>query len=286
MQRLFSFRWDVDHPACVTDGLPRIRELCTGLGVSNTFFVNLGRSTNLRLWLGKLGRTREKLTDRQAVHLVRKIGWRRFATETLLGRPVGLSFVPELRALASDGHELGLHGGMDHVAWSRGFHETPDAELDADLETSHNLFLRHFGKPLGFTSPGFYSDERVMRALARYGYLYHGDSLEGAPRRSRVGDETLPHWTLPVTLKGPGTIPFLEYHGATGSSTDDTLSLLREHLTERRLVILYGHPCYEGVRIDILRRVFQTVLEAGFEFVTHGQIAARLEAGDDLGQAA
>ena len=51
--RLFAFRWDVDHRVCITDGLPRIRAVCRDFGVPNTFFVNLGRSTNLREWLGK-----------------------------------------------------------------------------------------------------------------------------------------------------------------------------------------------------------------------------------------
>ena len=52
--RLFSFRWDVDHRVCITDGLPRIRAVCRDFGVPNTFFINLGRSTNLREWLGRV----------------------------------------------------------------------------------------------------------------------------------------------------------------------------------------------------------------------------------------
>ena len=41
-------------------------------------FVNLGRSTNLRAWLGKgFERSREKLSDMEAVHLIHKTGWPR-----------------------------------------------------------------------------------------------------------------------------------------------------------------------------------------------------------------
>ena len=43
-ERLFAFRWDVDHRVCATDGLPRIRKVCRDFGVPNTFFVNMGRS--------------------------------------------------------------------------------------------------------------------------------------------------------------------------------------------------------------------------------------------------
>ena len=154
--RLFAFRWDVDHRVCVTDGLPRIRAVCRDFGVPNTFFVNMGRSTNLREWIGKgVTRSKAKLADREAVHLIKKTGWPRFLVETALSRPVGLSFVPEIQQLQAEGHELGLHGGMDHVIWSRRFHELPDEDLAADVDESYRHFVRHFGRPVGFSSPGF-----------------------------------------------------------------------------------------------------------------------------------
>jgi len=276
--RLFAFRWDVDHRVCITDGLPRIRAVCRDFGVPNTFFVNLGRSTNLREWLGKgLTRSKAKLADSDAVHLIKKTGWPRFLMETALSRPVGLKFVPEIQALQAEGHELGLHGGMDHVVWSRRFHQLPDEDLAADVDESYGHFVRHFGKPVGFSSPGFYSDERVMAMLDRYGFLYNGDGIGGEPRLATADGRTLRHWTIPVTLCGPRTIPFLEYHGARATPEAEVLRLLDEHLESRDHVVLYGHPCYEGVREGILRQVFARVVERGFRFVTLQTFAERLQ---------
>ncbi|MBA3258278.1 MAG: polysaccharide deacetylase family protein [Gemmatimonadales bacterium] len=261
----------------MTDGMPRIRAVCRDFGVPNTFFVNLGRSTNLREWLGKgVTRSKAKLADREAVHLIKKTGWPRFILETALARPVGLSFLPELHAFQAEGHELGLHGGMDHVIWSRRFHDLPDAELVADVEESYAHFVRHFGRPAGFSSPGFYSDERVMALLDRLGFTYNGDGIGGEPHRASAGGRELRHWTIPVTLSGPRTIPFLEYHGARDTPEAEMLGELRQHLESRDLVVLYGHPCYEGVREGILRKVFATALEHGFRFVTMQTVAERL----------
>jgi peptidoglycan/xylan/chitin deacetylase (PgdA/CDA1 family) len=277
-ERLFVFRWDVDHRVCVTDGLPRIRAVCRDFGVPNTFFVNMGRSTNLREWLGTgVARSKAKLADREAVHLIKKTGWPRFLLETALARPVGLSFVGALQALQEEGHELGLHGGMDHVVWSRRFHQLADEDLRADVEESYGHFVRHFGRPTGFSSPGFYSDERVMLLLDRLGFLYDGDGIGGEPTRATAGGRELRHWTIPVTLAGPRTIPFLEYHGALGTPEDQVLAELHRHLDARDHVILYGHPCYEGVRESLLRKVFGAVLERGFRFVTMQTIARRLQ---------
>jgi peptidoglycan/xylan/chitin deacetylase (PgdA/CDA1 family) len=265
---------------CITDGIPRIRSVCRDFGVPNTFFVNLGRSTNLREWVGKgMVRSRAKLADKDAVHLIQKTGWPRFLLETALARPVGLRFVPVLQALQHEGHELGLHGGMDHVVWSRRFHDLPDHVLEADVQESYSHFLRHFGKPAGFTSPGFYSDARVMRMVDRMGFSYDGDAIGGEPRRATADGRPLRHWTIPVTLSGPRTVPFLEYHGARRTPETEVLDELDRHLEERDLVVLYGHPCYEGVRDQVLRKVFALVVERGFRFATMQAVAARLEAG-------
>ncbi len=279
-ERLFVFRWDIDHRVCVTHGLPRIRSVCREFGVPNTFFVNMGRSTNLREWLGKgIARSKAKLGDKDAVHLIQKTGWPRFLLETALARPVGLNFLPVLQAMQTEGHELGLHGGMDHVIWSRRFHELPDEVLEADVEVSYGHFTRHLGTPAGFSSPGFYSDARVMRMLDRRGFTYDGDAIGGEPRPATADGRALRHWTIPVTLCGPRTVPFLEYHGARNTPEPQVMAALDEHLESRELVVLYGHPCYEGVRDDVLRTVFARVLERGFRFVTMEALAARLQAG-------
>lgn len=278
--RLFVFRWDVDHRVCLTDGVPRIRAVCRDFGVPNTFFVNMGRSTNLGEWLGKgLVRSKAKLADKDAVHLIQKTGWPRFLLETALARPVGLRFVPALQALQHEGHELGLHGGMDHVVWSRRFAELPEPVLEADVQESYGHFVRHFGKPAGFTSPGFYSDGRVMRMVDRMGFAYDGDAIGGEPRRATADGRVLRHWTIPVTLSGPRTVPFLEYHGARRTPDAQVLEELDRHLEGRSLVVLYGHPCYEGVHEGMLRRVFARVVERGFRFVTMQAVAARLGDG-------
>jgi hypothetical protein len=167
---------------------------------------------------------------------------------------------------------------MDHVIWSRRFRELPDDELTSDVEQSYAHFVRHFGKPVGFSSPGFYSDERVMALLDRLGFLYNGDGIGGEPQLATAGGRTLRHWTIPVTLSGPRTIPFLEYHGARGTPEAEVLRLLDQHLEAHDEVILYGHPCYEGVREGVLRQVFGRVVERGFRFVTMQTMAERLQA--------
>jgi peptidoglycan/xylan/chitin deacetylase (PgdA/CDA1 family) len=263
----------------MTDGMPRVMAVCKEFGVPNTFFVNLGRSTNLREWLGKgIRGSRAKLNDMEAVNLIEKIGWPRFVLETLLSRPVGRSFVPELEQVQADGHELGLHGGSDHVVWSRRFANLPEEVIAADVSAALEEFTRYFGAPTGFTSPGFKFDERTSRLVEKLGFRYDGDAIGGEPRRASADGRSLQHWTIPVTICGPRTIPYLEWHGARRSSEDAIVDDFRGRIAGEKWVVLYGHPCYEGVNDRLLRRIFKTVRDAGFRFVTHAQMAERLNA--------
>lgn len=276
--KLFSFRWDIDHRACMTDGVPNIQAVCREFGVTHTFFVNMGRSTNLREWLGKgLKGSRQKLNDMEAINLVQKIGWRRFAIETLLSRPVGRSFIGPLQSLQEDGHELGLHGGSDHVVWSRRFTELPEQAIVDDVAATLEDFTHHFGKPPGFTSPGFKSDRRIMNLVERLGFDYHGDAIGGLPAQTEDNGRTWPHWTVPVTICGPRTIPFLEWHAAKGTPQADVLADFEDRLRKDDIAILYGHPCYEGLSRDMLRNISDIVLRNGFRFVTHAELVERLK---------
>lgn len=281
-RKLFSFRWDIDHRACMTDGIPNIQAICREYGVRHTFFVNMGRSTNLREWLGKgFKGSRAKLAEMEAINLVRKIGWTRFAIETLLSRPVGRSFVPELVGLQAEGHELGLHGGSDHVVWSRRFAELEEDVIEKDVADTLEEFKAALGRPAGFTSPGFKSDQRVMRIVERLGFDYHGDAIGGQPGPSKINGTEFRHWTVPVTICGPRTIPFFEWHAAKGSSSKHTFAEFERALGDSRTAVLYGHPCHEGLDQSALRRMFDTVLRAGFEFVTHAELVTHNAAVTD-----
>ena len=129
-----------------------------------------------------------------------------------------------------------------------------------------------------FYTPIPADEKRAAKSIIDVGFDRLGDAIGGEPHRATVGGQPVGHWTIPVTLSGPRTIPFLEYHGARGTPETEVLDLLQQHLDEHERVVLYGHPCYEGVRDRLLRRVFAAVVERGFRFVTMQTMAEQLRA--------
>lgn len=81
-----------------------------------------------------------------------------------------------------------------------------------------------------------------------------------------------------MTLVGKGTIPFLEFHGARRTPEADFLRDYERHLDANTRVVVYGHPCYEGVRPHLLRALFERALSRGFRFATLAEIARSLDA--------
>jgi hypothetical protein len=102
-----------------------------------------------------------------------------------------------------------------------------------------------------------------MRIVDRIGLRYDGDAIGGAPGRTDASGRPLRHWRIPVTLCGPRTVPFLEWHGARGTADETILEELDRHLEANSLTVLYGHPCYEGVRAGLPARC-SAGLDRGF----------------------
>jgi hypothetical protein len=74
-----------------------------------------------------------------------------------------------VRRIVAAGHEIGSHS-MTHP---KALGELPPAELRAEVETSKQLLEDASGSPVvGFRSPGFYVNDRVMNAVADAGYEY------------------------------------------------------------------------------------------------------------------
>jgi hypothetical protein len=93
-----------------------------------------------------------------------------------------------------------------------------------------------------------------------------------------VSGKPVRHWTIPVDLIGPRTIPLIEWHGAHGTAEEEIVDDILERMENRDWVVLYGHPCYEGVRDGLLRKIFVAIQKAGYRFLTHAQMAERLDA--------
>ncbi|MBV8632979.1 MAG: hypothetical protein JO002_00670, partial [Burkholderiaceae bacterium] len=96
--------------------MPRLLELGRRTGARFTFFVNYGRSIDRwQTFVGSAGRTVENASGgHRKMPVAAKLGMRDVARTILFNPRVGARHADVLRRARDEGHEIGLHGGLNH----------------------------------------------------------------------------------------------------------------------------------------------------------------------------
>ncbi len=274
MKGILAFRFDVDSVRCLEEGVPALAELARAWGVRFTFFVNMGYSFNwthnFRHFLGKRSRTSrvEPGRPRHSLPTLAKLGVRGVLKTVLLNPRLGERYRSVLDDLHRDGHELGLHGGTDHVVWQRSLPDLDDVAIRGLLMPAYETFAGRYGRPVGFASPGFVHNPTVLRLLEELSFEYSSDMPGEEPfRPSRDGGRPWRHFQLPVNVIGAGRVPLIEEGLALALSHDEIIDRCVAQIRKRKYALLYGHPYVEGVHAEILDGVLER-LSGAYEVVT------------------
>lgn len=265
-------RFDVDGVKDLEEGVPSLLELLGDLKVQGVFFVNMGRLVSRWEFLVRSpARSWRNLRPPDSVKLglISKFGLKGAIRTFFLNPLVGAGHVAELTSVKRGGHELGLHGGMNHAVWQRRGTRMPLRAISRLADPALQIFQAGFGPPAGFASPGFCTSAAVREWLRHNGFLYSMDSW-GQARKPSLRDDPV---EFPVTITGPEGVPFLEHHSARGATARTVVGLFREALGSADYACLYGHPMYEGLSGKAaLRAVIVEAQSAGFDVVTPSQL--------------
>lgn len=274
--KTFSFRFDIDSLADIEVGVPRLIELGRELDVRFTFFVNMGRSFRWSVvggqWSPKPKPGTQNLkseasnVSRLTSHVVR-LGLLRTFRTVVFNPNVGLSHKKALFKLLDNGHELGLHGGMDHPLWQWRLDRLEKDEINNLLKPAYNHFVQLFGKPKGFASPGFRYNRYVLELMDDYGFEYASDMEGERPFRP----EGFRHLQIPANVIGADKRPLIEYLWASGLGEAEVEEMVEIEVAKRECAVIYGHPAFEG-GFDGLRELLTWVKGNGYRIVPMGKL--------------
>ena len=239
--KTFSFRFDIDSLADIEIGVPKLIEIGRRLDVRFTFFINMGKSFNWGMVLKKR-KTGSRACSGHHLSTVKRLGLWRTVRTVALNPNIGLSHKKTLFKLLDRGHELALHGGMDHPLWQWGLDELSMDEINRILKPAYNSFESLFGKPKGFASPGFKSNISVLKLLDEYAFKYASDMKGETP----FVPEGFNHMQIPVNVIGPYMLPLVEYLRESGVDDAAIINRCIEKLHKKDIAVMYGHPAYES----------------------------------------
>ena len=281
--KVFSFRWDIDYTYELREGVPNILELADKYGVHFTFFVNMGKAIQLKECLFQsVGISVANLMSREKIGFVRKIGKFDFIKLILTNPDVGKSDPELLKEIVNRGHELALHGGMNHALWQRKLDDYSSEELQQTLQMAYDSLDQIGIKPHGFASPGFRWNKSLLKILDSMGFAYCSDLPGTEPFYISVDGLNCRYLQIPVTISGPQGIPYIEWLYAKGTDGAEILSQTRREINARNFAVLFGHPGFEGMKTELLEQIIQFVLAQGYQILTFQHIEKLWKAKQDV----
>jgi hypothetical protein len=206
-----------------------------------------------------------------------KLGLKDYLITALLNPRVGSAAGDELIRLYQSGHEIGLHGGRNHGAWMRHADSWDDKKLAQEIEYGLSRLSRLRILPVGFSSPGWCSPQRLPRLLNKYSFSYYAD-MKG----QGLGESDIQQFegitNIPTNILGePGGVGYFESLVADGKSQEAMLDDFEWQLDRcEQLAVMYDHPGFVFPNhINTLSKMIGLAKSSGWKIVTMRQYLER-----------
>lgn len=262
-----GLRVDVDTLRGTRQGVPALRELFARHGIRASFFFSVGPD-NMGRHLTRLLRPSFlwKMLRTGAPSLY---GWDVLLAGTLgPGKRIGQACREEIRAVAKDGHESGLHA-WDHHGWQAHVHRMSETQIEAALWSGIEALTDIVGEtPRCAAAPGWRTCDRALAVEDALQLDYASDCRGGSIFRPEVDGKVLGTIQVPVTLP-----TYDELIGRGGVSDENYNAHLLALARPDRLNVLCIHAEVEGLsRAPLFDDFIAAAHASGARFVPLGQL--------------
>ncbi len=258
------------------DGVPNLLRLAKENDEAKfTLFVNMGRAVSRWAMIRDAFRAkgRKEKTPVTKLTLTQKLGVRSCLAAAVLNPLVGSNHAAILRSAEEAGHEIGLHGGMNHATWMRDADRWPEERVRREVAWGlQRLEQAGVSRPVGFSSPGWNGPACLPGILAAEGFEYLADVHDPTDREIRANAEA-GLGRIPTNLVGePGGVGYVENLRARGLDDAAILDQFAGELESRPLAIVYDHPGYVGrIELPLVEEMFRIARRMGFKVMTLGE---------------
>lgn len=195
-----AIKVDCDTFEGTKNGLPNLLRLFTRLGIRASFFFTLGPDNSGRA-IRRIFTQKGFLKKMIRSNAVSLYGPRTMLYGTLLPAPhIGSQLKSVIRSVASEGHEVGVHG-WDHVRWHDQLSDMQKNEIEDDYANAHHVFEEIFGrKAHSSAAPGWHATAPSLSVQENYNLLYSSNTRLGPPHFPTAGKVTYRTLEIPTTL--------------------------------------------------------------------------------------
>ena len=262
-----GLRIDVDTWRGTRVGVPALREALAKSDVRGTFFFsvvpdNMGR----HIWRLLKPAFLKKILRSNAPGLY---GWDILLRGTFWPGPlIGKGLSSQIRQVAQDGHEIGVHA-WDHHAWQAKIDGAPRALIHEWMRRAADCLLQITGAaPTCAATPGWRTTEAVMLDRTTFPFRFNSDCRGDSIFPPVVDGKTL------ETPQIPATIPtYDEIIGQNGITAENYNQYILDQVRPGELNVLTIHAEVEGIVCLAMFREFLKLAKArNFELVPLGEL--------------
>ena len=243
-QPSFVIRLDIDTMVCAKS-ITDLLHLADKLNCRFSFFVNVGKSVSIpaaiqRRLTSKATNIVKETNPAKKLSIRQKIGMKGIIETIVFNKKLLPLCKNELLKAKSYGHEVGLHGGMNHGIWQSFAPSMTDDEISMLLTPAMHSFIETFGEDYGFTSPGFAINPHSYELLANNSCKYISDHVDSNGIITINPKVKLPN--IPVTLAAKENVDFLESYIASNNTTPLDV-IAKNSIGKSNFSVTYSHPC-------------------------------------------
>ncbi len=275
-KKYFSFRFDVDTPLCIAKGVPNLIDLASHYNVHFTFFVNMGKAiSRFHSTLKAIKGVMHPQNNRGKLSPVRKLGIVEYLKVLFLNPNVGLSYPNIIRRASETGHEIGLHGGLNHGRWQADGASWSEPKLRFEVSMALNSLENVLTfKPGGFSSPGWQNSDILFSVLETLNFQYTADIHDPEALEVEKHGPGSNLISVPTNIVGePSGIGYIENLRARNFGDSGILENFKEQLINKRIAVAYDHPCYAATKeLKVVGKMIETALSMGFSVSTMSTI--------------
>jgi undecaprenyl phosphate-alpha-L-ara4FN deformylase len=236
-----GLRVDVDTFRGTAKGVPRLQQIVKDHAIKASFFFSVGPDN--------MGRNLFRLLKPSFLFkMIRSnapglYGWDILLKGTLWPGPViGKRLANIIKAIAGDGHEIGLHA-WDHYSWQAYIDEVKYEQIMIWLNQGSQLLKEITGfSPVASAAPAWKCTDSVLQAKNRFPFKYNSDCRGETLYYPTVNMKIIEQIQIPVTL--PTYDEIIGRNGITDQNYNDHLLSL---LVPDQLNVLAIHAEVEGI---------------------------------------
>lgn len=247
-----GLRIDVDTLRGTRNGVPALGQILEKHGVTASFFFSVGPD-NMGRNLFRLLKPAFliKMLRSKAASLY---GWDILLMGTAWPGPlIGKRCAQEIRAIADQGHEIGIHA-WDHYSWQAHILKKNEAQVRSALAQGFEALKAITGQaPTCSAAPGWIANNAVLQAKDTFDFAYNSDCRGHSLFYPIIDQQVLKTPQIPVTL--PTYDEIIGTQGITPSNYNETLLSL---IKPDQLNVLTVHAEVEGM---ICRDMFDDFIQ-------------------------